>query len=445
MTMFRTFGTVVSLTILAVGAAIAASSGDRTVQSESRTAAAPVPTFTHDVAPILYKNCVVCHRPGEIGPMSLISYQEVRPWARSIRKKTGEGSMPPWHADAPAGTFENERRLSEAEKDTIASWVAGGAPEGDPKDLPVPPEFTDGWRIGKPDVVLEMQEDYPVPASGTVQYEYLYIPTNFTEPKWIQAVEIRPGNRQVVHHALAFYAAPPDTPRAPPALKFPEHMELPPPVPGNRPERELKVPERLLATYAPGTDPQVFKPGTALRLAPGGTIKLQMHYTTNGTAATDRTKVGLIFAKQTPVQEMRVSQFFNTKFTIPAGAADYEVDSELGVVQDIKLYGVFPHTHLRGKKWEYKLQLPDGTIKQLLSVPRYDFNWQTYYMFAEPLPISKGSRILSAAWYDNSPQNASNPNPNSDVKWGDQTWEEMQYTGILFSIAGPPDTSTKVP
>ncbi|MGH9349811.1 MAG: thiol-disulfide isomerase [Vicinamibacterales bacterium] len=401
------------------------------------------PTFTRDVAPILYKNCVTCHRPGEIAPMSLITYADVRPWARGIRQAVAEGVMPPWHADAPAGTFENERGLTDLDKDVIARWVAGGAPQGHPGDLPPAPRFPEGWRIGTPDAVFEMQEEYPVPASGTIEYEYFYIPTNFTEAKWLQAIEVRPGNRALVHHVLTFYEAPPEGPRMAPVLEFvPEHSKVPPRNPGSRAPRKPIGPSRIVATYAPGTDPQVFRPGTALRLAPGGVLKLQMHYTANGTAGTDRTQVGMIFAKEPPQHEVRAGQFLNAAFSIPPGAPSHQVDTEVGFLQDVTLWGIFPHTHVRGKRWDYKVAMPDGTVKPLLSVPTYDFNWQTYYMFTDPISLPAGARILASAWYDNSDRNPSNPDPKAEVKWGDQTWEEMQYTGILYTVKNPqPATS----
>jgi len=404
-------------------------------------AAPPVPTFSRDVAPILYRNCVQCHRQGEIAPMSLLTYEEVRPWARAIRKATAEGVMPPWHADAPTGTFENERRLTAAEKEVIARWAGAGAPEGDPKDLPKPPAFVEGWRIGTPDAVFEMQEDYVIPASGTVEYEYFYIPTNFTEAKWLQAIEVRPGNRQLVHHVIVSYEAPLDTPRMAPALKFGPDQKLPERTAGNRPPRKPTNPQRMIASYAPGTDPQVFRPGTALRLAPGGVIELQMHYTTNGKAGTDRTRIGMILASQPPSQELRASAFLNSKFTIPAGAREHKVDANFEAAQDVVLWGMLPHTHLRGIRWEYTIAMPDGTTRPLLSVPKYDFNWQTFYMFKEPVTLPKGARVLSSAWYDNSDRNAANPDATADVKWGDQTWEEMQYTGIIYSVAASTITS----
>jgi hypothetical protein len=262
-------------------------------------AAQDVPTFSKDVAPILYKHCTGCHRPGEIAPMSLLTYGEARPHAKAIRDEVRDGNMPPWHADAPRGSFLNERGLSDAEKDTLLRWASNGAPEGNAKDLPTAPTYENGWVIGKPDVVFEMAEDYKVPAQGTIAYEYFYLPTNFKEAKWIQAVEIRPGNRSVVHHALLMHRAAPDQPRGAAILQLNrEQMTLPPSAPGSHPQvRDRNIPGRLLGTYAPGTNPQVFPTGTAVRLEPGGTLELQMHYTANGEAATDRTKVGLIFAK----------------------------------------------------------------------------------------------------------------------------------------------------
>ena len=415
--------TLGSLVLAATGAVMAGQAGP--------TVSAQPPTFSKDVAPIVFKNCAGCHRPGESAPMSLLTYADARPWARAMSRRVAEGSMPPWHADAESGTFENERRLSADEKAVMTRWADAGAPEGNPKDLPAAPTFADGWSIGTPDAVFQMAEDYAVPASGTIQYQYFTIPTNFTETKWVQAIEVRPGNRALVHHVLVYYPAPASTDNALSRVLDTGLGGRGGAAGGGR--GGLGNVRRLIATYAPGTAPQVFRTGTAMRLPPGGTLMLQMHYTSNGTAGTDRSKVGMIFAKEPPAAEIEASQFINTLFTIPAGAADHRVDASVGFAQDAVLWGIFPHTHVRGKRWSYTLALPDGTMKPLLSVPKYDFNWQTYYMFKEPLEIPKGSRILSSAWYDNSPANRSNPDPTKAVRWGDQTWEEMQYTGLLYS------------
>jgi hypothetical protein len=404
--------------------------------------AADVPTFSKDVAPILYKNCTTCHRPGEIAPMSLLTYDDARPHAKAIRDEINEGHMPPWHANAPRGTFANERLLTDAERDTLLKWASNGAPKGDPADLPPVPKYTDGWSLGTPDAVFEMIEPYKVPAEGEIQYEYFYIPTNFTEAKWVKSIEVRPSSRAVVHHVLVYYRAAPDMQRTAVLQPNPELSRTPP----ERPSTGIRTsaprpglpPRRLIASYAPGTSQQVAPEGTAFRLEPGGIIELQMHYTTNGEAATDRTRVGLIYARGEGLREVRAAAFINGSFTIPAGAKDVAVNSEVGFLQDTTVWGLLPHTHLRGTRWLYVLELPDGSKKTILDVLKYDFNWQTYYMFKEPLVIPKGSKIVATAWYDNSPSNKFNPDAKVDVKWGDQTWEEMQYTGILFSPVNAP-------
>ena len=406
-----------------------------------------VPTFAKDVAPILYRNCTSCHRPGEIAPMSLLTYEEARPWAKSIRDEVTEGHMPPWHADAPKGTFHNERVLTADEKDILAKWANGGAPKGDPKDMPPVPTYAEGWVLGKPDAVFEMTEPYKLPADGTIEYEYFYIPTNFTEAKWVKSIEIRPGNREVVHHVLVYYRANPDMQRTPVIRPNAQISRMPQEksvgVRLNPPKIQGLPPRRLLATYAPGTSYQLAPEGTAFRLEPGGIIELQMHYTTKGEPASDRTKVGFVFAKDATAKEVRPGQFINGSFTLPAGADNVEVKADVEFLQDATIWGIFPHTHLRGKKWHYTMVLPDGTERTILSVPNYDFNWQTYYMFKEPLLVPKGAKIISTAWYDNSAKNKSNPDPKMDVKWGDQTWEEMQYTGILFTPSSPPQPIAK--
>jgi hypothetical protein len=402
-----------------------------------------IPTFSKDVAPILYTHCTECHRAGEIAPMSLMTYLEARPWARAIRDEVGDGHMPPWHAEAPRGTFLNERRLTDAERDTLLTWAANGAPEGDPKDLPPAPTYAEGWMIGTPDAIFEVQDPYTVPAEGIVQYEYLYVPTNFTEPKWITAIEVRPGARSVVHHALVFYRAKPDIQRTPVLRPNAAISRLPPPTGrGLRPPRMDLGPQRLLATYAPGTNPQIAPEGTAFRLEPGGVLELQMHYTTTGEETVDRTKIGFVFAKNPEgLREVRATHFLNATLELPAGAADVAVDADVTFLQDTTVWAIFPHTHLRGTKWRYVLELPDGTKKTVLDVPRYDFNWQAYYTFREPLQVPAGSKLVSTAWYDNSKGNRWNPDPTVTVKWGDQTWEEMQYTGLLFSPVQSPATT----
>jgi len=410
-------------------------------QQKPADSSAPVPTFTKDAAPILYKNCVTCHRPGEIGPMPLLTWEDARPYAQAILEEVGAGHMPPWHAEAPDGTFSNERRLSAADKATLLAWAGGGAPKGDPKDMPPMPSFADGWQLGQPDQIIEMPEAFPVPASGAIAYEYFYLPTNFMEEKWIKSIEVRPGVRAAVHHVLVFYRAVPDRPRLPGVLRpNTEQNRLPQPQFGPAPPKgsvtgQQGETQRLIATYAPGTNPQVMPEGTALRLEPGGVIELQVHYTAFGEAVSDRTRVGLTFAKDPAPREVRATNFLNAQLVLPAGAKDVRVDADISFVADATIWGIFPHTHLRGTRWQYELQLPDGTKKIILDVPHYDFQWQTYYMFAKPLEIPAGAKLVSSAWYDNSAGNKNNPDPKVEVHWGDQTWEEMQYTGLMYSPA----------
>ena len=391
-----------------------------------QSSGAATPTFSKDVAPILYKNCATCHRAGNIAPMSLLRYEEARPWAKSIREQVVTGQMPPWHATEAHGTFLNDRRLSNEEKDTLVRWVDGGAPQGSVKDAPPPPQFNDGWEIGTPDAVFSMANDYTVPADGTIEYQYFQVPTNFKEDKWIQAIEIKPGTRSVVHHVLVFCREPGGTGRAMPFKQ----------VEPNFPQQH-GGPGALIATTAPGTNSMTYRPGSALQIKAGAVLLFQMHYTTNGVAAKDKTSVGMIFAKQPPQEEIITSAFINPMFTIPPGANNFEVDSAIQFTEDTHILGMVPHTHLRGKSWAYRMIYPDGRTEPVLTVPRYDFNWQTYYMFAKPLAAPKGSRLEAVAHYDNSTANAYNPDPKATVRWGDQTWEEMQYTGITYSIDKP--------
>ena len=418
---------------IALGAAAAA----------SMCMAASGPTYTKDVAPIVFENCATCHRPGDIGPMPLLSYEQVRPWAKSIRDVVATGKMPPWQSVDPHGTFSNDRRLTEQQKETLLNWVDAGAPQGDVKDMPPVPKFPEGWNIGKPDVVLSMARPFAVPASGTVQYQYFQIPTHFTEDKWVQAIEVRPGARAVVHHVLVFARAPHEK------MGSPAFTPILPKMPG-RGGRSAETPPPnfeagLIATTAPGTNGMVFAPGQAMLIKAGSMLTFQIHYTTNGKAAEDISSVGMVFAKEPPREEVHTSAFINAFFTLPAGEPNQEVDSEIEFNQDSHITALFPHTHLRGKSWEYRMTYPDGTSEVVLSVPKYDFNWQTYYFFANAAGRAKGSKLLAIAHYDNSVNNPSNPDPTKAVHWGNQTWEEMQYTGINYTVDEQPLPAPSAP
>ena len=370
-------------------------------------------TFTKDVAPIFFNNCVQCHRPGEIAPMSLLSYKDARPWARSIKEKVTIGVMPPWHADPHIGEFANDRRLSQQQIETISTWVDQGAPEGNPKDLPPAPKFLDGWNIGKPDAVFYLPQEYPVPASGVVEYKYFKVATGFTEDKWIQAAEIRPGVRGVVHHIIVF-------------------------------AQKANEPRRLIVGYAPGEQPAVIAKGLARKIPAGSDLIFQVHYTPNGTEAKDKSYVGFVFAKQTPANEIVTRPVMNGRFVIPPGDPNYQVESSYTFTQDAHIQSLMPHMHLRGKDFMFKATFPDGTSKVILSVPKYDFAWQTYYVLKEPLAAPKGTRLDCLAHFDNSEKNKFNPDPKKEVRWGDQTWEEMMIGWMSFTWDKPQDKSQAV-
>jgi len=417
------------------------------------------PTFSKDVAPILYKNCANCHRAGEIGPMPLLTYKDARPYARAIATRVQNGTMPPWHADDPTHSrYVNDRSLPASDKDVLVKWASGGAPEGNPSDLPAPPKFVDGWMMGKPDAVFTMQEDYPIPAAGTLDYKFFEIPTNLTEDKWLQAFEVRPGSRAVVHHVIAYVrpadagppptppagGAPPAGPRPTPPFAFGEGMRRPAdaPKPDRAPIENDRAAKRnpggWLAGYAPGHSLRVYAPGTAIKIPKGAIITVQMHYTTNGTAQTDRTSIGLKYASEPPKTELVVVPLQNANFVLKAGVAETRVDAVMTLNTDVTLWSALPHTHVRGKRWEVVAEYPDGKTETILNVPKYDFNWQTDYIYQSPLVLPKGTKLKTSAWYDNSTGNKSNPDPTKDVYWGDQTWEEMQFTAFTFSINKPP-------
>ena len=400
-----------------------------TLHGQTPPVATTGPTYSKDVAPILNRNCVGCHRPGEIGPMALRTYDEVRPWARAIERQVSARTMPPWHADAPHGTFENERGLTQAEIDTIATWAKNDAPRGDPKDGPAPPTFSDGWTIGTPDLIVSMPQPYAVPARGTVDYQYFEAPVPLTEDKWIEAMEVRPGARSVVHHVIVYERESTPTQRSRFVQQDPKIAVTP-----RRPDEQPRQLGYQLAAVATGTEPSVFRAGTARLLKAGSTLTFQVHYTTNGTAVTDQTRIGFRFAKRPPEHELRSFNMINGSFVIPPGAADYRVEAGARFLEDVTLYAMLPHTHLRGRRWEYTLTYPDGRSERLFSVPKYDFAWQTDYTFREPRRIPKGTTLTGVAWYDNSPANRVNPDPNAEVRWGDQTWEEMQFTAVLVSV-----------
>jgi len=385
-------------------------------------------TFHQDVEPLLQARCQGCHRPGEAAPMSLLSYNDARPWAKAIKQAVLARRMPPWYADPSHGKFANDRRMTDSEIQTLVSWVDGGAKEGDAATAPAPRDFTEGWTIGKPDQVIELPQTYAVPATGTVEYTYFLVHTNFAEDKWVEQVEMRPGNKAVVHHAVAIV-------RLPGAKYLTELTADAPYVPSKK--EVVRKPDtgeaslgftsgaEILTVYVPGGVAYTLEPGQARLIPKGSDVIFQMHYTTNGKAATDRSRVGFIFAKEPPRERVYNTFIGNRNFRIPAGEANYPVTARVTLYAETRLLSLFPHMHLRGKSFEYKATYPNGESEILLNVPKYDFNWQLSYYLAEPKVLPKGTVIECVAHYDNSANKRYNPDPKAKVLYGEQTWEEM--------------------
>jgi hypothetical protein len=396
-------------------------------------ASGQAPTFYKDVAPVLEKHCQECHRPGEVAPMSLLTYADARPWAAAIKAAVLSRKMPPWFADPHIGKFANDRSLSQAEIDTLVAWADSGAAAGEAKDAPPPRTFTEGWSIGKPDLVLDLGVDFQVPAQGTIDYTYFVVPTGFTEDKWVKEIEVRPGNKLLVHHVIVY--------ARPKGSKFladarPGAPYVPPRDDGPRKERPPQNDRATLyginaggyemsAVYVPGGVAYRTLPGQARLIPAGADLIFQMHYTTKGKAGTDRTKVGMIFAKEKPKERVVNAFIMNTSLRIPPGDGNHRVDGKVTLQEPAKLQALFPHMHLRGKSFEYTATLPDGETRTLLEVPHYNFNWQISYYLDQPMLLPAGTQLTATAFYDNSLNNPYNPDPSKEVYWGDQTWDEM--------------------
>jgi cytochrome c553 len=383
-------------------------------------------TFHRDVQRVLQARCQGCHRPGEAAPMSLLTYNDARPWAKAIKQAVVTRKMPPWSADESVGHFRNDRRLNEDEIAMLAKWADAGAPEGNSKDAPAPLEFTEGWAIGKPDAVLNMPIPYDVPAQGTIDYQWILIP-GFKEDKWVQAFEVRPGNRAIVHHVAAFWR------RAGSKWMADAQPGVPVAKPSTAPETGAA--DGIIAEYVPGIPPLVLPKGYAMRLPAGADIMLQVHYTPNGKATKDISGVGFVFASDPPEYQVITYGMGSFGLKIPPYDANYRAQATATFGADVRVLGINPHMHLRGKSAEVTATYPGGHSEALLRVPKYDFNWQITYEPAGELRLPAGTRVEAVAYYDNSPNNPYNPDPSKEVRWGDQTFDEMM--AVFMHVAIP--------
>ena len=395
-------------------------------------------TFYKDVLPILQANCQTCHRPGEVAPMSLLTYEQARPWAKAIQKAVVARQMPPWFADPGYGHFANDRRLSTKQIEAINAWVDAGAPAGNEGDAPPPVSFASGWNI-KPDVVVEMPKPFELPARGTINYKYILVKTDFPQDMWVTAAEMRPGNSKVLHHGKVWVR--------PPGSKWLENA-----VPGEAYELEtqrdiigvnaIEQGNDILGKFNPGLGAQRFDMDGAAKFIPKGSdLVFEMHYTTDGEATTDVSKVGLVLAKQAP----QTRYYFHagptaTNLAIPAGNQSAEVVSEITFGEDARLVYAQPHMHLRGKDFELRLVTPDKQMKTLLK-GNWNFEWQMGYQYAEPIALPKGSKLQLISHFDNSPANRFNPDPTKKIVWGPQNWDEMSncFIGVLFPTTTSPE------
>jgi hypothetical protein len=418
------------------------------------------PTFTKDVAPIFYKNCVTCHRPGEMAPMSLLDYKSARPWAKAIQAAVLTHKMPPWFADPRYGHFSNDSRLSEQEIHTIEAWVAGGAMEGDSKDMPAQPTFAGGWRLGKPDLVFDIGKDFDVPADKDLHVDFT-VPTNFTEGKWIRAAQILPGNRTVVHHVHLAVIPNEGVAKARNSERQPKRsffhvgertglLQINDDAPvvndacaGDAGLNNLEgFDEGSFATMLPGKPPDVFDAlgdGSMAKFIPAGAkLRFQIHYHGARTPEVDRTSVGLYVSSRPPDRPLKRVDLRNGFFLIPAGAANQEVKRCYTLEADKLLVAITPHAHYRGKDALYELLHVDGRREILLSVPHYDFSWQLQYRLKDPVLMEKGSQLRVTFHYDNSVNNRDNPNPGINIRWGEASEDEMMVTWMETIDATPP-------
>ena len=378
-------------------------------------------TFTRDIAPILQKRCEECHRPGGIAPMSLVTYEEARPWARSIKEKVIKREMPPFHAAGQVGRYVNDPRLTDSEIGAVAKWVDAGAPKGNMKDLPGPHTWKSEWAHGEPDLVVKVQHPYTLKPSAKDQYVFFFFDYVFPEDTWIKGVDTRPGNIRAVHHA--------NTHLVPPGIKVPAEGfaagDFDPTARGTI----------MLSGWAPGVESVILAEGTAVRIPKGMRLGIQIHYAPSDQERVDQTSVGIYFADELIKKNLRVLFGDRKDVEIPPGDANYSLVAKKTFDTDGVIRFFHVHMHLRGKSYVMRLTYPDGRVETALEVPRYDFNWQRVYTLVQPMRVPKGTSVEFIGTYDNSPANKFNPDPTKAVHWGEKTTDEMMQGRIFWEAA----------
>lgn len=373
-------------------------------------------TYHNRVSRILQRHCVECHRAGGLGPFALETPAQVAAQQAMIQEVVKQRRMPPWFARETHGSARwlNDRSLADADRTDLLAWLAGGMPVGDPAEAPLLLAPPGEWRIGAPDLVLQLPRAVPVKAEGTMPYQHVVVETGLTEERWVEAVEVQPSRRDVVHHVLVFV------------------MDGQ----GRRGGQEPNEQSGFFAAYVPGNSSQVYPAGFAKRLPKGSRLMFQMHYTPNGQATADQTRLALRFAKQPPRHVVETVGIANTGIRIPPRAGDHAERASLRVPRDSVVLAFMPHMHLRGKAFRYDAKLKNGQVETLLDIPRYDFNWQLQYRLAEPLAIAAGTTLEVTGWFDNSDRNPANPDPERTVRWGPQTFDEMLLGYIEYYVPG---------
>ena len=395
--------------------------------------------FSTDVWPIIERRCVTCHQPGEIAPMPLTTYSQVRPWANAIREAILTRKMPPWHAAGEtAHNFRNDRSLTEAEIQTITTWVKEGAQEGAPLNMAFHASSVQKrWKLGQPDIVIRVP-GFHVPASGLLTYRYLITPDLFPKDVWVRAAEFRIDQRAVVHHINAYARGPESSYLS----GYPKGEIVSATVAdrGRRREGERVFDRRLqLVGWEPGYQPMPWLPNGAKRIRAGSDIVFEMHFSPNGKEVTDYSELGIYLADTPPTERvMAIDTLRDLDLAIPAGAEDYISRATMTLAQSARLVSVQPHMHRRGKSMEVRAVYPNGRMQVLVSVPKYDFNWQTTYVLREPLLLPAGTRLESVAHFDNSVNNPSNPDASVSIRWGDLTTDEMHIA--FLELAMPVET-----